>query len=397
MVLSNKIKKINESLTFAISAKIKKMKKRGEDVISFGIGEPDFDTPMDIVEAAKEALDKGYTHYTPASGIPELKDAVKEKFLRDNGLDYYHDQIIITAGAKQALYNLFQVLLNPGDEVIIPVPYWVSYPEMVKMADGIPVFLDTEEENNFKIDLNNLKKSISPKTRAILINTPSNPTGVVYNEQDLKTIATIAVEHDLYIVSDEIYEKVIYDGVKHISIASLGPDVKEKTIVINGMSKAYAMTGWRIGFAAGKKEIIKAMSKIQGHSTSNPNSIAQYASIAGLKGSDKSVQKMVEEFNERRKYIIGKIKEIPELSYIYPQGAFYIMVNISKLIGRKYGDTIIEDSMSFADIMLKAVKVGVLPGKAFGADNYVRISYATSLPEIKKGIERITNFVNELL
>ncbi len=396
MELSRKSQAITESLTFAISTKVKAMKAEGIDVIPFGIGEPDFDTPEYIVEAAKKALDEGLTRYTPASGIIELKEAVCKKFSRDNQLEYKPSQIIISTGAKQSLYNVFQALLNPGDEVIVPVPYWISYPEMVKMASGNPVFLEASETDDFKINVNKLEKQITPRTRALFLNTPGNPTGVTYQRDELQAIADLVVEKGILVISDEIYEKIIYDGIEHVSIASLGPEIKEQTIVINGMSKTYAMTGWRIGFAAADEELINVMSNIQGHSTSNPNSIAQYASVAGLNGGEEIIKTRVAKFDSRRKYIIDRVNKISRLSCIYPSGAFYIMINISEFIGRKYKGKNIEGSMSFASLLLENQKVGLLPGKAFGVDSFVRISYATSLENIKKGMDRIEAFVGEI-
>ncbi|NLN41870.1 MAG: pyridoxal phosphate-dependent aminotransferase [Clostridiales bacterium] len=396
MELSRKHLDITASLTLEIDAKAKKMRAHGIDVIGFGAGEPDFDTPSFIIEAAKEALDKGYTKYTPSSGIMELKEAICEKLKRDNNLDYEPNEILISNGAKHSLYNIFQAILNPGDEVIIPSPYWVSYPEMVKMADGVPVYVNTLDDHGFCIDLEHLKNIITKKTKAIVINSPNNPCGSVYDKKQLETIAQLAVEHDFFVVSDEIYEELLYDGAEHISIASLNPEIKERTLLVNGMSKAYAMTGWRIGYTAGKREIISVMSNIQSHSTSNPNSIAQYASLAALKGSKDIIKSMVCKFDERRKFMVDKINSIDMISCTRPQGAFYVMLNIKNVIGKTYNDRIIKGSLDFADVLLEAQNVAVVPGIAFGADEYVRLSYATSKENIEKGLNRIEKFIKEL-
>ena len=396
MELSRKHSDITASLTLEIDAKAKKMKAQGIDVIGFGAGEPDFDTPSFIIEAAKEALDKGYTKYTPSSGIMELKEAICEKLKRDNNLDYEPNEILISNGAKHSLYNIFQAILNPGDEVIIPSPYWVSYPEMVKMADGVPVFVNTLDEHGFRIDIEHLERIITDKTKALIINSPNNPCGCVYDREQLEAIAKLAVEQDFFVVSDEIYDELLYDSAEHISIASLNPEIKERTLLVNGMSKAYAMTGWRIGYAAGNKEIIRVMSNIQSHSTSNPNSIAQYASLAALKGPKDIIKEMVCTFDERRKFMVNRINSIDMISCTRPQGAFYVMLNIKNVIGRTYNGRIIKGSLDFTDALLEAQKVAVVPGVAFGADGYVRLSYATSKENIEKGLNRIEKFIKEL-
>lgn len=396
MTLSRKAQQIEPSITLAITAKAKKMKAEGIDVIGFGAGEPDFNTPEYIQEAAIKAIKDGHTKYTPASGIMELKEAIIEKFNKDNGLNYTASQIIISTGAKQCLANVFSATLNPGDEVIIPVPYWVSYPELVKLADGVPVFVETKEENGFKYTIENLEKAVTAKTKMILVNSPNNPTGTVYNKEELEAIAKFAKEKDILILSDEIYEKLIYGNTKHISIASLSEDAYKRTIVINGVSKAYSMTGWRIGYAAASEEITKLMSNIQSHTTSNPNSIAQYASVAALKGDTSAMDTMVAEFKNRRDYMVNKINSIDNLSCITPEGAFYVMVNISKVFGKKSNNVEIKDSMSFSQELLDKEKVAVIPGIGFGMDSYVRLSYATSTENIKNGLNRIENFVKGL-
>ena len=396
MILSRKNLSISESLTLAIDAKAKRMKAEGEDVIGFGAGEPDFPTPQFVLEAAKHALNNGMTRYTPSSGTLELREAICRKLKRDNNINYAPDEIIVSNGAKHSLYNVFQAILNPGDEVLIPQPYWLSYPEMVKMADGMPVFIETKEENFFKVSVEDLEQAITPKTKAIIINSPNNPNGCVYNEKELAEIAELAVKKEIFIVSDEIYEEMVYDDAEHISIASLNEDIKGFTLTVNGMSKAYAMTGWRIGYTAGPKEVIKIMNNIQSHSTSNPNSIAQYASTVALDAPKNEIKEMIQEFDKRRLYMVDKINSIPYLSCKRPKGAFYVMMNISKAIGKRWGNKEINGSLSFADALLESKKVTVVPGIAFGADSYVRLSYAVSLDKIQKGLDRIHQFMNEI-
>ncbi len=396
MMLSKKNKSISESLTLTIDAKAKKMSADGLDVISFGAGEPDFPTPDYIVHSAKAALDKGLTRYTPSSGILQLRQAICKKFERDNNIFYTPDEIIVSNGAKHSLYNVFQAILNPGDEVIIPQPYWLSYPEMVKMADGVSVFVETKEENSFKVTVNDIEKALTPKTKAFVLNNPSNPSGSVYTKGELEAIADLAVEHGFFVISDEIYEELVYDGMSHVSIASLNEEIKALTITINGMSKAYAMTGWRIGYAAGPREVIKIMGNIQSHSTSNPNTIAQYASIAALNASKEHVKKMTAEFDKRRIYMTNRINSIRNLSCKLPRGAFYIMMNISDAIGKRIGSTIIDGSLTFADRLLDSKMVSVVPGIAFGTDSFVRLSYAVSMEKIKTGLDRIEEFMEKL-
>lgn len=396
MELSKRAKNISASLTLAISAKANKLKAAGEDVVSFGAGEPDFDTPEYICEAAREALEIGFTRYTSASGYEDLKTAVRDKFQRDNDLEYGTDQIIVSNGAKHSLFNTFQAILNPGDEVIIPVPYWLTYPETVKMGGGTPVYLETKEEEDFKINIDKFKNMINENTKALILNSPSNPTGSIYNKEELEEIAEVAVENEIIVVADEIYEKIVYDDNEHISIASLNDEIKDLTVVINGVSKSYAMTGWRIGYAAGPKKIIEIMSNIQSHATSNPNSIAQYASNAGLRGDHSFMEERRKKFEERRDYMYDKINSIDGLSCLKPGGAFYIMMNIENIIGKKINNQKIKDSFSFADYLLDEKLVAVVPGVAFGADNFIRLSYANSLENIKKGLNRVEEFVAEL-
>lgn len=396
MFVSQKARNISESLTLSIDQKAKKMKAEGLDVVGFGAGEPDFITPGIILLAAKDALDKGLTKYTPTSGTAEIKSAIAAKLKSDNRLSYSPDEIIVSNGAKHSLYNIFQAILDPGDEVIIPRPYWLSYPEIVKMAHGKPVYVETFEEDNFIVDVKRLRKAITWKTKAIIINSPNNPTGCVYPEAVLREISELAIEKEVLVISDEIYEKIIYDDLKHVSIASLGEEIKELTITVNGMSKAYSMTGWRIGYAAGPLEIIKAMTNIQSHSTSNPNSIAQYAATEALKSDNDFTSYMTAELSKRRLFLIGKVNEIDMVSCKLPGGAFYIMMNISKLFGKKHKGIIIDSAFSFSSALLDTKMVTVVPGEAFGMDTHVRLSYAVSLEQIEKGISRIKEFISEL-
>lgn len=396
MELSRKAKQIAPSTTLAITAKAKKMKSEGIDVISFGAGEPDFDTPRHIKDSAINAINNGLTRYTAASGIIELKEAIAKKLKEENNLEYMPNQIVISNGAKHSIYNALMAICNPGDEVIVPVPYWVSYPELVKLVDAIPIYVETKEDNFFKYDVNELEKYITSKTKAIILNSPNNPTGCVYSLEELSKIADIVVRHDLIVISDEIYEKLIYDDLKHISIASLNNDIKDRTIVINGMSKAYAMTGWRIGYTASNKEIATLMANIQSHATSNPNTIAQYASVDALLGNQEEIEKMRIEFEKRRNYMVERINSIEMLSCVRPNGAFYVMVNISKCKGKCIDGKQINTSLEFAEILLDNEKVAVIPGDAFGCDDYIRLSFATSLENIGKGIDRIERFILKL-
>ena len=395
--LSKKISNIAPSMTLAIDAKLKQMVADGVKVYGFGAGEPDFNTPKYINDAAIEAIEKGFTRYTAAQGTLDLRKAICAKFERDNNLTYEPNQIIASSGAKHSLSNAFAAILNPGDEVIVPVPYWVSYTEIIKLNDGIPVLVPTKKENNFKMTKEELLKAVNPKSKAILLNSPSNPTGAVYSEKELRDIAEVAAANNLFVVSDEIYEKLIYDGKKHISIASLGAEIKELTIVINGMSKAYAMTGWRLGYAAGNEKVIKAMSAVQSHAVSHPNSITQYASTAALNGPQDDVSKMVQEFEKRRTYMFERINAMEGLSCVKPEGAFYVYVDISNYLGRELCGVKLNSSLEFAQIMLEKGHVAVIPGAAFGTDTYIRLSYATSMEVIKIGLDVFESFIKENL
>ena len=396
MELSRKAQRIEASVTLAITAKAKEMKEDGIDVISFGAGEPDFNTPQNIINAAIKAMEEGNTKYTNVNGILPLREAICKKFNEDNGLIYKPSQIVVSTGAKQSLANAFLAILNPGDEVIVPNPYWVSYPELIKLADGKPVFVESNETSSYKFTKENLEKVVTEKTKAIILNTPNNPTGTIYNKEELIEIAEFAKKHDLIIVSDEMYEKLIYDGEKHISIASISDDAYERTIVINGLSKSYAMTGWRLGYCGATEKISRLMTNIQSHMTSNVCSITQYAAIEALNGPQDKVKEMIVEFERRRNYMSKTLEEMNNLSIIKPQGAFYIMINIDKCLGKEINGEKIIDSMDFSAKLLEHEKVAVIPGKAFGLDNYVRVSYATSMELIEKGLKRISEFVNKL-
>ncbi len=391
--IAKKASSISPSSTLAIDSKFKSMKAQGIDVVGFGAGEPDFDTPQHIKQAAIDAIMAGKTKYTPASGTLELKEAVCRKFERDNSLCYKPENIVVSNGAKHSLVNAFMAICDPGDEVIIPAPYWVSYPEMVKLADGVPVILNTTEENGFKFSVDELKAAITPKTRAIVINSPSNPTGMIYTKDELEKIAEVAVENNIYVVSDEIYEHLSYEQ-KHVSIASLGDKIKDLTIIINGVSKTYAMTGWRIGFTASNAQIAKVMSNVQSHATSNPNTIAQSATVAALDGPTDDIKIMVKAFVERRNYMVERINSIDGVSCKMPGGAFYVMMNISNIVGREIAGCKINGSDDFANAFLEKANVAVVPGSGFGAENYVRWSYATSMENIKEGLDRLEKFLN---
>lgn len=396
MSISKRVNLISSSPTLAITARAKQMKQEGIDVIGFGAGEPDFDTPAHIKEAAKKAIDSGFTKYTPASGMKELKEAICRKFENDNNLDYSPEEIIVSCGAKHSIFNAILTLCNEDDEVILPSPYWVSYPEMIKVAGAKPVILKATPENNFKITPQQLQETITPKTKLLILNSPSNPTGMVYTKNELSSISNTLTEKGIFCISDEIYEKIIYDGQTHISIASLTPEIKKLTIVVNGVSKSYSMTGWRIGYAAGPKEIIQAMSNLQSHSTSNPTSISQKAALAALEGPQEPLCNMVAEFVKRRDYMVERLNSIKEISCLKPRGAFYVFPEVSQIIGRIFKGEIIKDSVFLAEILLDEANVAVVPGSVFGADEYLRLSYATSMKNISKGLERIEGLINKL-
>jgi aspartate aminotransferase len=395
--ISYRARRITPSPTLSISAKAKEMRNAGVDVIDLSVGEPDFDTPMRIKNAAVEAIMKGFTKYTPASGIPELREAVAEKLERENGLRYDPSEIVISCGAKHVLANIFQAICDDGDEVIIISPYWASYAEQVRLANGIPVFVEAREEDMFVPDPDLIRAKVSGRTKAILVNSPCNPTGAVYGEDVLEEIGRIGVENEVYIISDEIYEKIVYDGVKVRSMASLGEDVKERTILVNGVSKTYAMTGWRIGYAAGPKEIISAIANIQSQTTSNPTSIAQFAALEAIRGDDGSeARMMVEEFARRRKAIVEGLRRIPGISVCEPKGAFYVFPNFSSFIGRKAGGRVLESSTDISQYLLERAAVATVPGADFGSDSHIRFSFAASIERIEEGIERVSKALDSL-
>jgi len=396
MGIAKRAQAIKPSPTLATAAKAKAMKAQGIDVVDFGVGEPDFDTPDNVKQAGIKAIQSGFTKYTPAGGTDELKEAVIEKFKKDNSLVYDKSQIIISCGAKHSLYNIAEALFDPGDEVIIPAPYWVSYPDQVLLNDATPVIVETTEEEGFKLTARKLEKTITKKTKALVLNSPSNPTGLAYDKKTLEEIALVAVKNNIYVISDEIYEKLIYDGFQHISIASLTPEIKSLTIVVNGVSKSHAMTGWRIGYAAGPKDVITAMSNIQSQSTSNPASISQKAAVEALRGPQGFIQTMNVEFDKRRKYMVDRLNRLKGVSCLMPVGAFYAFPKISSLFGRRINGNVIKNSSDLAVYLLDEAKVALVSGDAFGADQYIRLSYATSMENIKKGIERIEEAVNKL-
>ena len=396
-ILSNRAKSLKPSPTLAINAKAKAMQSQGIRVISFGAGEPDFDTPENIKESAKRALDEGFTKYTPVGGIDELKDAIIKKFQRDSGLSYKRSEIIVSCGGKHSFYNLAQAIFDQGDEVIIPAPYWVSYPPMVALANATPVIVETTEKNEFKITPEQLQKTTSSKTKALVLNSPSNPTGSAYTKKELEKIAEIAIANNFFVISDEIYEKIVYDGFEFVSIASLNDEIKKRTVIVHGVAKTYSMTGWRIGYAAGPEEIISAMNNIQSQSTSNPTSIAQKASVEALIGPQNEVEKMVSAFAQRRNYIVDRLNKMPGVSCYKPIGAFYVFPNFSFYYGRSYEGRKISNSTALADFFLDVARVAVVPGVEFGADPFERLSYATSMENIREGLDRIGESLNKLI
>ncbi len=391
--ISEMAKAVSPSPTLFLDAKYKQMKKEGIPVVGFGAGEPDFATPENINKAAIVAIESGFTKYTPASGTVELKQAICKKFKDDCGLDFGIENIVVSNGAKHSLTNIFMAICEKGDEVIVPAPFWVSYPEMIKMAGGVPKYLNTTEENDFKFSPEELEAAITPKTRALVLNTPSNPTGMVYTEDVLRKIADIAVKHNIYVILDEIYEKLIYEG-EHISIATFGEEIKNLTIIVNGMAKAYAMTGWRIGYTASNAAVAKAMSNIQSHATSNPNSIAQAASVEALLGDQSSVDVMREEYIKRRDYMVERINSIDGISCRKPNGAFYIFMNVKELLGKERYGKVFNTASELCDDILERALVAMVPSEGFGIDGYVRLSYATSMENIKEGLDRIEKYIN---
>ncbi|MFA5287000.1 MAG: pyridoxal phosphate-dependent aminotransferase [Candidatus Omnitrophota bacterium] len=386
--LAQRLKKVKPSSTLAITSKAKKLKSEGFDIVSLAAGEPDFDTPDFVKEAGIEAIRSGFTKYTPTSGIPELKKLISEKLKKDNALEYEPNQIVVSCGAKHSIYNALTVLVDPDDEVLIPSPYWVSYPEMVNLCLGNSRFIKTSPENNFKITPAQLKEQINSKTKVLILNSPSNPTGCVYREEELRKIAEICVENKIFVISDEIYEKLIYGGIKHVSIAGFNKDIYDLTVTINGMSKSYSMTGWRIGYLAAATDISEAVSRLQDHSTSNPNSIAQKAALAALSYSGDFFSGIVKEFQNRRDYCMERLRKMPKILPVFPEGSFYIFFDISKT-GLK--------SLDFANRLLEEKYVSLIPGEGFGMDNYARMSFATSMEQLKKGLDRLADFLENTI
>ncbi len=395
-MVSKRAANIAESLTLAITAKANKMKAEGVNVVGFGAGEPDFNTPDYIVAAAKEALDKGVTKYTPSGGMPKLKEAICNKFKNDNGLSYVPAQVVVSNGAKHTLHNICQALIDDGDEVIIPAPYWLTYPELVRIAGGVPVFVECTEKNGFKMTAAQLKKAITPKTKALIFNSPSNPTGAVYTLDEIKALGKVIEDAGIYVISDEIYEKLVYGGAKHYSIAALSQKLYDHTVTVNGVSKTYAMTGWRIGYMGAPLQLAKAIDNMQSHTTSNANSIAQYATITAMTGGKEFMDKLVKTFDERRTYMVGRINKLPLVSALMPEGAFYVMMNVKNLFGKSYKGRKIACANCVADVFLEFAAAAVVPGEAFGADDYVRLSYAISIEDIKRGLDGIEAVLKEI-
>ena len=396
MIISERARRIAPSPTLAVNAKAKQMQSEGIDVVNFGAGEPDFDTPQHIKDAAIRSLQSGFTKYTPTSGTLDLRKAICEKLRRDNGLDYAPANVIVSLGAKHSIYNAVLATVEPGDEVIIPAPYWVSYPEIVGLADGKPVYVQTDESTGFTASIDQLRAAVTPKTRMLILNSPSNPTGGVYDRRQITQIAKLAVEKGFYVLSDEIYEKIIYDGREHVSIASLGPEIKKLTITVNGFSKAYSMTGWRLGYIAAEKEIVSAMEAIQSHSASNMVSFTQPAAVAALEGPQGVVDEMVAEFDRRRRYVVERLNSIDSITCAMPGGAFYVFPKVSALYGRSCEGKKIGGSAAFETFALDVARVAIVAGLGFGADNYVRLSYATSMENIEKGLDWLESAVEKL-
>ncbi len=393
MGIAKRAQAIKPSPTLAAAAKAKAMKAQGIDVVDFGVGEPDFDTPENVKQAGIKAIQSGFTKYTPAGGTDELKEAVLDKFKQDNGLSYEKAQVLISCGAKHSLYNIAEALFDPGDEVIIPAPYWVSYPDQVLLNDALPVIVETTEAEGFKVSAKKLEQAVTRKTKALVLNSPSNPTGQAYDRKTLEEIAAVAIKHNIYIISDEIYEKLMYDGFRHISIASLGREIKDLTIVVNGVSKSHAMTGWRIGYAAGPKDVITAMANIQSQSTSNPSSISQKAAFEALRGPQDFIRTMNVEFDKRRTYMVDRLSRMPGISCTLPVGAFYAFPNVSRLYGKTANGKTMKNSQDLATYLLEDANVSLVSGDAFGADQHIRLSYATSMDTIIKGLDRIEKAV----
>ncbi|WP_153732243.1 pyridoxal phosphate-dependent aminotransferase [Sporosarcina obsidiansis] len=389
--LASRVSTLSPSTTLAITAKAKEMKASGIDIVGLGAGEPDYNTPENILEAAYQSMKDGKTKYTPAGGLPELKDAIIDKLKRDQGVTYGRSEILVGVGAKHVLHTLFQVLLNKGDEIIIPSPYWVSYPEQVKLAEGVPVFIEGTAAEQFKVTAEQISEAITAKTKAVIINSPGNPTGMIYSKEELQAIAEVCREKDIWIISDEIYEKLVYDGKQHVSIAQLSEDAKERTFIINGVSKSHSMTGWRIGYIAGDAEVVGAMTNLASHSTSNPTTTSQYAAIEAYNGPQDAVETMRKDFESRLNRVYPKLSAIPGFHVVKPQGAFYFLPDVSEAV-EKTGFASVDD---FAKALLTEANVAVIPGSGFGSDTTIRLSYATSIDQLEKGIDRIEKFVKD--
>jgi aspartate aminotransferase len=396
MSVSQRARNIVPSATLAISATARRMRAQGIDVIGFGSGEPDFDTPDHVKEAAIQAIREGFTTYTASGGIDELKDAVVIKLKRDNGLEYTRDQVLISCGGKHSLFNVFQALLEPGDEVIIPAPYWVSFPEQVKVCDAKPVFVHTNERDGFRLHRAQVERHVTPRTKILVLNSPCNPTGAALTPAELKGLGDLAMEWGFWLLSDETYEALVYDGYQHVSVASLSEEVKARTILVNSLSKAYAMTGWRVGYTAGAKDVIQAMDSLQSQETSNPTSIAQRAAVVALTGPQEPTYRMREEFDRRRRCIVDRLTGMPGISCLSPQGAFYVFPNVSGTFGKHHLGTTIRTSTEFAAYLLDAARIAVVPGVEFGSDDHIRISYATSMANIEKGMDRMAAAIAQL-
>jgi len=394
--LSVRSAQVKPSETLAITAKANALRAEGRDVIGFGAGEPDFDTPAHIKAAAIKAIEAGFTKYTPVGGTDELKDAIIAKLKRDNNLEYKRNEVVVSCGAKHSLYNIAQALLNEGDEVIIPAPYWVSYPDIVTLAGGKPVILQTAEKDGFKMKAEQLQAAINSRTRAVIVNSPSNPTGAAYSPDELKAIAAVLADKDIIVISDDIYEKIIYADFSFANIATVAPELRDRTIVVNGVSKAYAMTGWRIGYAAGSADVIAAAGKLQGQNTSNPASISQKAAVAALNGDQQVVAAMAAEFRKRRDVIVALLNDIKGVKCLSPAGAFYVFPNVSALYGRSFKGAKISNSTDFINYLLDEANVAIVPGAAFGSDAHIRLSYATSMKNIEEGLKRIKNAIAQL-
>jgi len=394
-MISERIKRMTPSATIELEGIVANLKADGVEIIGLNVGEPDFNTPEHIIRACTKAMEQGKTKYINVNGIPQLRDAICNKLMRENHVKYEPSQIVVSTGAKQALDNAVMAICNPGDEIIVPIPCWVSYIEMIKLADAVPVLVDTDPKS-FQMDMKAIEKAITPKTRAIMINTPNNPTGAVYPEESLRALGELAVKHDFYVISDEVYEKLIYNNKKHVCIASLSEEIKAHTILINGMSKSYAMTGWRIGYSATPQDIARAISSLQGHTTSNSTTFVQWAAIEALEGPTDTIEYMRTKFDERRRYLVERLNSLPHISCFNVDGAFYLMPDVSYYYGKRFGNRVIKDSVDFCAYMLEEARVAIVPGSAFEAPNSVRVAYSNSLEAIKQGMDNMEKALAKL-